>query len=107
MLTLVGCIYSTNSAAHHLSLPVRLLHAGAHGGGPTLHPNAYRITTQDQLQKVYNQFGKLTFGAVKRQVPRVDFSREEVLLVAMGQKPTAGYQLQLHRSKINISGDTA
>lgn len=107
MLTLVGCIYSTNSVADNLSLPVRLLYEGAHGGGHISNPNAYRITTQDQLQKIYNQFGKLTFGAVKRQVPRVDFSREEVLLVAMGQKPTTGYQLQLHRSKINISGDTA
>ena len=107
MLTLSGCIYSTSSVADNLSLPVRLLYEGAHGGGHTSNPNAYRITTQDHLQKIYNQFGKLTLGTVKRQAPKVDFSREEVLFVAMGQKPTAGYQLQLHQSKIIISGEAA
>jgi hypothetical protein len=107
MLILGGCIYSTNSVADNLSLPVRLLYEGVHGGGDTSNPNAYRIATEDQLQKIYNQFGKLTFGAVKRQAPNVDFSREEVLFVAMGQKPTAGYQLQLHQNKIIITNEAA
>ena len=48
-----------------------------------------------------------TIGDQQDQSSRVDFAREGVLLVAMGQKPTGGYGLDLNREFAVVSDDMA
>lgn len=51
--------------------------------------------------------GRLTLGAPAEAVPEVDFDRERVLLVAMGQKPSTGYAVGLASTELDVAGVTA
>lgn len=107
MLVPGSCIYTANGQPDKSSLPVRLLHKGVYGGSKDLNPSALWVTEENQLQKIYHQLGKLTIGSVKKQFPAVDWSREGVLFVTMGTKPTGGYQLQLGQKNVIITNGFA
>lgn len=51
------------------------------------------ITDTDQLNRIYEGIRKNILGAEPRSLPSVDFDKEGVLLIEMGQRPTTGYQL--------------
>ncbi len=50
------------------------------------------ITGQEQLEAVYSQLQSNMLSA-KHPVPKLDFTKESVLFVEMGQQRTGGYQL--------------
>ncbi len=56
------------------------------------------INTQAQLNSLYKELGW-------SDVPTVDFSRNNVVALFMGQKNTGGYSINIR--KISIDGDTA
>lgn len=78
--------------AHARTVPAEVIRAGAHCGGDVQGTSARWLGTEQALR------GALQTGAAlgaPSQPPAVDFSREGVLLVAAGQRPTAGYGLAL------------
>jgi hypothetical protein len=89
------------------TLKVRLLFKGGQCNTNRLNPHAIWIEDPDQFKKTYTQLTRHTISAQQDLSSRVDFSREGILIVAMGQKPTGGYGLELNREFAVISEDTA
>lgn len=75
-------------------IEVRELAAGLHGGPSE--PTEAVISNPERLTAVWP-------AAAER--PAIDFSREAVILVALGQRPTGGYEVEI--TTVQARGDTA
>ena len=102
-----GCVGTDSHSKEKPTLKVRLLYKGDQCKTNRLDPHAIWIEDPDQFKKTYARLTKHTIGAQQDLSSRVDFSREGILIVAMGQKPTGGYGLELNREFAAISDDTA
>jgi len=102
-----GCVGTGGHSKEKPKLKVRLLWAGAQCGTNQLTPHAIWIEDPDQFKKMHTRLTKHKTGVQQDLSSRVDFSREGILIVAMGQKPTGGYGLELNREFAVISEDTA
>lgn len=89
-------------------LGVDVLFTGTQGGGNHQEPSAEWITSREELDQLLN---KLSAGQLPAQdlnkTTEIDFSASRVLLVRMGQNPTAGYRLKLDSESCMISQQTA
>lgn len=65
-------------------------------------PTAVWIDNPQSLARIYQGFPVLP----SIQPPPVDFTRSGVLLIGMGQRPTAGYGLSLAEGSPRLKGDT-
>ena len=102
-----GCVGTDSHSNEKPKLKVRLLFKGGHCMTKRLNPHAIWIEDPDQFKKTYALLTKHIIGAQQDLSSRVDFSREGILIVMMGQKPTGGYGLELNREFAVISDDTA
>lgn len=83
------------------------LHAGAQCAGQGHDPKATWITDEARFRRAYaNMYGH-ALGMRLPEPPAVEFKHESVLLLAMGQRPTAGYQLALDRRPLRIDENAA
>ena len=102
-----GCMSTDSHSKAKQTLKVRPLYKGDQCQTNRLTPHAIWIEDPDQFNKTVVQLSGHIIGAQKDLSSRVDFSREGILLVAMGRKPTAGYALELNREYAVLSDDTA
>jgi hypothetical protein len=102
-----GCVGSDNHSKNKPTLKVRLLCKGDQCKTNRLDPHAIWIEDPDQFKKTCARLTRHTIGTQQDLSSRVDFSREGILIVAMGQKPTGGYGLELNREFAVITEDTA
>ena len=102
-----GCVGTENHSKEKPTLKVRLLYKGDQCKTNRLDPHAIWIENPDQFKKTYARLPKHTIGAQQDLSSRVDFSREGILIITMGQKPTGGYGLELNREFAVITEDTA
>jgi hypothetical protein len=102
-----GCVGTDSHSKEKPTLKVRLLYKGDQCQTNHLDPQAFWIDDPDQFKKTYARLTQHTLGAQQDPSSRVDFSREGILMVTMGQKPTGGYGLELNREFAVISDDTA
>jgi hypothetical protein len=102
-----GCVGTDSHSKEKPTLKLRLLFKGGQCSTNRLNPQAVWIEDPDQFKKTYARLTKHTIGAQQNLLSQVDFSREGILVVAMGQKPTGGYGLELNREFAVISDDTA
>ena len=102
-----GCVGTDSHSKEKPTLKVRLLFKGDQCGTNRLNPHAIWIEDPDQIQKMLIRLTKYTIGAQQDLSSRIDFSREGILILAMGQKPTGGYGLELNREFAALSDDTA
>ena len=102
-----GCVDNDGQSQEKQTLKVRLLIKGDQCTADRSSPHAIWIEDPDQFEQTYARLTRHTVGAQQNLSSRVDFSREGVLIVAMGQKPTGGYGLELNREFAVISDDTA
>ncbi len=102
-----GCVGTDSQSKEKPTLKVRLLYKGDQCKTSRLNPHAIWIGDPDQFKKTYARLTSHTIGAQQDLSRRVDFSREGILIVSMGQKPTGGYRLELNRDFAVISDDTA
>ena len=108
MALLFACGMGQKGSAPPPELRVEALSAGTQGGGSNPEPSAERITSREELKTVLD-------ARIGNQIPvqnltkdlEIDFSTSWVLLVRMGQKPTAGYSLKLDPASCSISQQTA
>lgn len=93
-----ACISSQPSDAGEATISVRVLYKSALGGGTHNRPAATWITGQNLYRSTYQRLVRTTLDPQqKHSPPFVDFKRERVLLITMGQRPTGGYLLDLAR----------
>jgi hypothetical protein len=102
-----ACVGTASHSKEKSNLKVRLLYKGDQCMMNRPGPHAIWIDDPDQFKKTYVRLTRHTIGAQQDPSPRVDFSREGILVVTMGQKPTGGYGLELNREIAVISDDTA
>lgn len=97
---LAGC------AAHrHGVAAASAVHAGQHCGGPGAGPSARWIGDEAGLRAALSAGPAL--GGAAATAPRVDFSREGVVAVSAGTRPTAGYAIALHEEAVTIADGVA
>jgi hypothetical protein len=102
-----GCVGSDSHSKEKPPLKVRLLFKGSQCMTNRLDPHAIWIEDPDQFKQTHTRLTNHIIGAQQDLSSRVDFSQEGILIVAMGQKPTGGYGLELNREFAVISNDTA
>jgi hypothetical protein len=87
-----------SACQHHTAMPERsqpepkVLYGGSHCGYGAPRPAAQWIGSTEQLRALYERFAGRAPAAA---VAGIDFAKEGVLLIEMGERPTAGYALDL------------
>ena len=61
----------------------------------------------DQLREFFSLQNSRQFGVGALTLPVVDFSKEHLLLLSMGERPTAGYGISLSQEKLLYSKNEA
>jgi hypothetical protein len=102
-----GCLGTDSHSKQKPTLKMRLLYEGSQCSSIGLEPHAIWIKDPDQFEKTYARLSGQFLSPQQDLSARVDFSREGILIVAMGQKPTGGYGLELDRDYADLSNDTA
>jgi hypothetical protein len=92
---LLGCLSSVRAD----SLPLRVLAKGAFSG--IQEPSQQVIKDKSALEMAWAKHSSGGRGTGK--LPEVDFTKEMVILVAMGRKNTGGYAIQV--TKVEPVGD--
>jgi len=70
---------------------------------PERQPAVRRITTQQQLQQVAAQMHGTRLAPKAPPSPSIDFNRWNILFISAGERPTAGYRLQLAEPAFTVS----
>lgn len=65
------------------------------------------VESSDEFTIAWDKVYSRGLGAPKIEKPNMDFMRENVLVVFMGQRPTAGYGFTLPPNALSLAGDTA
>lgn len=104
VLVLAGA--NNGSCRPDREIAVRALGSGLHCGGPGEGVSLRRLASADELESALSGglSGKL---GVEPKAPEVDFARELVVLVSAGQKPTAGYGVELASPKAPVKDGAA
>ncbi len=103
VLMIGGCSHSDQSGGRSAVLPVTQLYAGVMCGRSERAPSATWITETVQLRKVYDRIESTVLPKQPRQLPVIDFRKERVLLIEMGQQTTAGYGLALSDEQAQLA----
>lgn len=108
MLSLIvmdGCAHPTHTPrSSSMILDAEVLHSGLYCGGDLGHPTVRWITSPAGLNRLQQQLPMQ--GSPNLELSKVDFSREGILLIAMGQRPTGGYRLTLGPQPVRVEADT-
>jgi hypothetical protein len=65
------------------------------------------IGDEKSFEAVKNNFNGPKLGGNEISLPAIDFSREGILFIRMGRKPTTGYRIELASTQVDIKGQTA
>lgn len=65
------------------------------------------IEDRGALERVVRAAGPRSPDADEASLPEVEFDRHRVVLVALGEQPSAGYGLALQRDTLDVQGDRA
>ena len=102
-----GCVSGRSHSKKKPTLNVRVLFKGDQCGINRLNPHAIWIEDPGDFKKTYAQLTRYTIGTQQDLSSQVDFSREGILIAAMGLKTTGGYGLDLKQEFAVISDNTA
>lgn len=115
-ITLAGCVQTPpltgssepGTAAAASARPTRTLAATVlqntlQCGTDVQQPTVQWITDAQQLRQRYQQLAGQS--PTKPTAPVIDFARESVLLIGMGQHPTGGYLLNYQQQPIRYDGE--
>jgi beta-lactam-binding protein with PASTA domain len=97
----VGLLVAANAfgvPAVRLDQPLTGVLTGALGN---FHPTPVRLVIQNATD--YANF----FGGTPPSTPMIDFTKQDVIAVSMGNEPTGGYSLDITRSQVLTSGPIA
>lgn len=105
-LALAAALLAVACAAHHShgGAKATVVRASVQCGGEASVPSARWIASVGALRAAMGAGG--VFGA-ESPSPALDFAKEGVLAIYMGQRPTAGYGLALHDPEVPIADGVA
>lgn len=108
LLVLVSaCGNRLDAVSETKSFTVQQLYAGVQCGSQNPQLLATWITSNDDLRRVHRSFFAHVLGAEPPVQPSVDFGSHVVLLLEMGQRPTAGYSLALLEDQAQVKNGIA
>lgn len=100
VLVLYGCAGTASMDKHTVErLPMQLLHSSAPCG--VMNERLVWIEDQSTWQRIYAQV--MSLRMTPPPAPHVDFSSTGVLLIAMGEQSSGGYQLSLAPSPATLA----
>jgi hypothetical protein len=101
---LTACTTTTDSPTGGEALTAELLHNGLLCGTDLAQPAAYWITDPVDLEARFRRFD----SGESAISPMVDFSRDGVLMVTMGTRPSTGYRLNYlaPQHQVRLQGDS-
>ncbi|MFO1431135.1 MAG: protease complex subunit PrcB family protein [Candidatus Competibacteraceae bacterium] len=103
LCSLPSCAQPANSTAEQTGpLTAEVLYSTNQCGLEAAQPTAVWIDNPQSLARIYRGFPVLP----SIQPPPVDFTRSGVLMIGMGQQPTAGYGLSLAEDSPLLKGET-
>ena len=111
LLVVTGCTPAPTPTASGVSVEQRqseqlsatVLHNTLQCGGVAREPAAVWINDSQGLGQRYQEIFRS--AAEKATPPALDFNREGVLLISMGQRPTGGYLLNYQEQPIFFDGE--
>lgn len=110
-LVLSGCFTAHHAPAKPAQLQPQVIHRDTQcsisGSNPAAYPAATWIDQTSDLKRHYQRLGNNIVGLAPIKPPDIDFSRFGILMVEMGPKPTAGYQLEMPPQDLSINNQTA
>jgi hypothetical protein len=95
-----GCAQSAEPRGGGDTLPATVLRAESHCRSPSSEPVVLWVDDPRRLQKIYADPARIPPPAP----PAVDFTRDGVIFIGMGQQPTAGYGLDLAPGGVRLQG---
>jgi hypothetical protein len=72
-----------------------------------MEPAAAWVDNEEALSLVYKRVRKHIIGSGEMKAPQVDFSKDGLLLIETGQRPTSGYELDITDEKVLVNKGTA
>ena len=104
---LVACVNGNGPIAGMEETTAVQLYSSVHCGAAQDNAAMAQIMNAEELTKAYERMrGRFVGGAAMEPAP-VNFDREVVLLIDMGQRRTAGYALTLAHETVKVTGQTA
>lgn len=103
----INAAETTDKAAESNSLRGDIMFASMLCNSSETGANVRLVRDQAQLEAFYAQLQSNTLGA-KHPVPRMNYAKEMILIVEMGQQATGGYQISFDsRQRIKFDGNHA
>lgn len=103
-----GCSFSTPSAMSQMTVPIKTICGGSMAGLDEKAPGAIWIANQKQFDEFsMRHVRKTKIGGTSSSSAKIDFSKEGMLIVWMGLKPTGGYGLQAVADRAAIENRSA
>lgn len=102
--SVVAALALAAACAHARPLPATVVRSGMQCGGAAEGVSARWLGTESALREALVLEAPL---GVAPAAPAVDFSRSGVILVAMGQRPTAGYAISLAEPRAEVRDGVA
>ncbi|MFZ0612790.1 MAG: protease complex subunit PrcB family protein [Desulfobacterales bacterium] len=87
-------------------LPVQILLQDALCGGSRPDPAVVLVSDSGQLERIISAAKRHTIGQPP-QVPAVDFTAVNVVLIRMGQRPTGGYGIEVAEPQARLDNGSA
>ena len=89
------------SACSNRQIPVQSIYSSSHC--PINRAMLKTVNSQLELSQLFD-FAPANFGPKPSDNIEVDFDQQILIVFALGQKPTAGYSLQLIRKQATVKG---
>ena len=100
---LVCYLVYISSACSHQQVPVQTIYSS--NDCALREPGIRSIHTPAELTEII-QSKPVNFSQTPQVLPEVDFDKQSLVLYALGQKPTAGYSIELYREEASIKEKT-
>jgi hypothetical protein len=107
IMILSGCAGASGRASAVIKADAEAIFSSSNCGGFEPSGGSDWISDEKGLASAVNRINGLKIGVSSISTPTVDFTREGVLLIRMGRKPTGGYGIELASNKADISDHTA
>jgi hypothetical protein len=108
LVCLIGaCANASGKDAKPMDLDLTVIRGGVYDPGPHKDPGIAWITDRATFDALLARLDRDTLPARETGAPEIDFGRDGVLLIRMGEKPSGGYALTLSPERSCVQGRTA
>ena len=99
----ICCLSYISSACSHQQVPVQTIFSS---NDCAIREQAIKLINSHVELNEFFQSMPRTFSQTPINIPDVDHDKQSLVLYAIGQKPTAGYSIELYREEASIKEQT-